>query len=260
MQAMRGDARFEFLKEILNSLKSKLFAPNTEILEVLPADTNRFIHSEYRMLSGAIRQYEVFNLYSFINYCKDRIDDETGAIFVSHEEIKGLHDIEKPNSSYVVYRFVKSQQFQDWLSVKHFNQRQLREFLETRLREFQPASLFEELAKLKLNAQIRYNADMDDDLNYRLIFEEKQAKGSSQIPKKITVSVPIYENRPARDVEFRVRFSQPKNDGEKPLFSLEPIGLEQILRMEMEDMAQTLDEELSGYEIYYGTPRYIMPS
>ena len=254
METLQGDVKIELLEELLKSFKRIFFAPNTEILDVPPADTQRLIHGEYKSLGGAIRKYEVLDLDSFINYCKEQIEPNIGGIFINYQEIKGLHDIRRPNLSYLVYRFVESQQLKDWLSVEYFNQKQLREFLETRLAEFEPTTLFEELAKLKLNAHITYNADMDDDLNYRLVFEEKQAKGASQIPKKITVNVPIYENRPPRELVFRVRFTQPKNNGEKPLFSLEPIGLKQILREEMQEMAEVLAKDLSDYRIYFGSP------
>lgn len=212
-------------------------------------------HKAYESRRLPVRRYELEDLGSLLDYCKRYVDSALGAIFYTTKSIVVLPNEARPFSNRITYAFNRSRRLMAWLDLGRVNQKQFIEFLEIRLGEIDNPGLLEELAKLKLNATISYNSDLDDNNNYRVMFETKQAKGSTDIPKRIKVYVPFFEGE-EEDTEFhfRLQFGQPKNDGEKPLFWLEPIGFEEQEAEHVEANIKRLKSELEGYQVFHGTP------
>jgi len=212
-------------------------------------------HKAYESNRLPVRRYELKDMGSLLEYCKRYIDQELGAIFYTTKSIVVLPNEARPFSNRITYAFNRSRRLEAWLTLGRVNQKQFLDFLEIRLKEIDDPRIFEGLAKLKLNATISYNSDLDDNNNYRVMFETQQAKGSTDIPKRIKVNVPFFEGE-EQDAEFhfRLQFGQPKSDGEKPLFWLEPIGFEEQEAEHVEANIKRLKSELEGYQVFHGKP------
>ena len=107
---------------------------------------------------------------------------------------------------------------------------------------------------MKLNAEIQFESVTEDDRNFGIVFKQKDSKGSSKIPKKIHVRVPLFYGDDATwEVPFRVRFNQPNEATPRVSFSLEPIGFDLIWRNAVKTKIAELREALTGYRFFAGS-------
>ena len=186
-------------------------------------------HDEYSIHKELPLQYKFEDVASFAAYAKADIDEAVGMIFYADTGLVGLHSRIQPTGNRIHYDFELSPELLAWKHARNYSHKMFRKFLEERLDELVDVTIFQTLATLKMNTSIHFESDFDDDRNYGFIYQEKEAKGFSKIPKEFTINVPFFTNDPPQEINLRLSVSQPKDPDSKPLFIIEIIREERLL-------------------------------
>ena len=191
--------------------------------ETLIAYQDYIIHKEPPL------RYQFRDIASFAEYCDTNIGKGDGIIFYTNGGLVGLHSRYRPNGNRIHYDFNLSPELLAWRQVRNCSHKIFRKFLEERLDELVDTTIFQTLAILKMNTNIHFESDFDDDRNYGFVYEEKEAKGSSKIPKELNINVPFFAGNTPQEIPLRLSVSQPKDLDSKPLFTVEIIREERLL-------------------------------
>lgn len=210
-------------------------------------------HQEYVLHTEAPLRYTFKDIASFIKYCSANIDpDIRGIILYADSGLTGLHDYYMPRGNRVNYNFELSPELMAWKQVRNYSHKMFRKFLEEKLDELVDVAIFKTLATLKMNTVIHFESDFDDDRNYGFIYQEKDGKGSSKIPKEFTIKVPFFVGDPVQEINLRLSVSQPKDPESIPLFTVEIIGEQRLLVDSVAKLIANLRKALPEHMILHG--------
>lgn len=209
-------------------------------------------HQEYNIHREPTLRYELLDIVSFAAYCEEDIDDNMGIIFYNSDGITGLHNRLQPAGNRAYYRFELSPELRAWKNVKTRSHKRIRKFLEERLSELVDATIFQALATLKMSTSIHFESDFDDERNYGFIYQEREAKGSSKIPKELAINVPFFANDPPQKIRLRLTISQIKGPDATPLFTLEIIQEEKLLAENIAKLITRVRKVLPDHMILHG--------
>ena len=210
-------------------------------------------HQDYAIHREPPFRYQFKDVVSFVEYCKANLDpDIGGVVFYTNSGLIGLHSNEMPNGNRVNYNFEFSPELMAWKNMVRRPHKMFRKFLEERLDELVDATIFKALAVLKMNTSIHFESDFDDDRNYGFVYEEREAKGSSKIPKELTVKVPFFANNSPQEIPLRLSVSQPKDPDSKPFFTIEIVREERLLADNVAKLIANLRKVLPDHMILHG--------
>lgn len=239
------------LAQLFSNAKERALPAGQADITPLAGETS-IAHSEYAIHREAPLQYKFGDIASFATYCENDIDNDIGIIFYTSTGFVGLHNRMQPTGNRIHYDFELSLELRAWKRVVNCSHKAFRKFLEERLDELVDTAIFQALATLKMNTSIHFESDFDDDRNYGFIYEEKEAKGSSKIPKEFTIKVPFFANNPPEEILLRLSVSQPKDPDSKPLFTIKIIREEKLLADNVAGLIAGLKETLSDHMILHG--------
>ena len=210
-------------------------------------------HKDYEIHREPPLRYRFRDVASFVEYCRKSLEpDAGGIIFYTNEGLVGLHNHYVPTGNKVQYNFELSPELRAWKRVVNCSHKVFRKFLEERLGELVDTAIFQALATLKMNTTIHFESDFDDDRNYGFVYEEREAKGSSKIPKELSINVPFFVNAPPEEIPLRLNVSQPKDPDSKPLFTIEIIREERLLADNVARLMEGLKVALPNHMIVHG--------
>jgi hypothetical protein len=210
-------------------------------------------HQEYRLVAEQPFGYTFKDIDSFIEYCGANVDpDAGGTILYTDRGLVGLHNYNVPKGNKVYYNFELSPELQAWKDARNYSHQMFRKFLEERLDELVDTTIFKTLATLKMNTTIHFESDFDDDRNYGFIYQEKDGKGSSKIPKEFTIRVPFFVGDPIQEIALRLSTSQPKDPETKPTFTVEIIREQRLLVDNVAKLITNLKNILPRQMILHG--------
>lgn len=210
-------------------------------------------HQEYALHAEPPLRYTFKDIISFSAYCDANIDPDAGGIILYTDEgLTGLHNYYMPRGNRVNYNFELSPELMAWKRVVSHSHRAFKKFLEERLDELVDAAIFQELAILKMNTSITFQSDFDDDKNYAFTYEEKEGRGSSKIPKELTINVPFFAGDPPQEISLRLDVSQVKGPDAKPTFSIEIIRESRLLADNVALLIEKLRTNLPDQMILHG--------
>jgi ribosomal protein L24E len=209
-------------------------------------------HQDYLIHNEPPLRYNFEDIASFVTYCDGDIVPGDGIIFYTSNGLVGLHSRMQPNKNRIHYDFELSPELLAWKMARDFTHKKFKKFLEERLGELTDVTIFNSLATLKMNTNITFQSDFDDDRNYGFIYEEKEGKGSSKIPKELTIKVPFFTNDSPQEIPLRLSVSQPKDPDSKPLFTIEIIREERLLADNVAKLIMDLRKALPEHMILHG--------
>lgn len=209
-------------------------------------------HKDYIIHSELPLRYDFKDIASFILYCKADIEPYDGIIFYTNDKIIGLHSRLQPKGNRIHYNFELSPELWAWKQARNFSHKMFRKFLEERLDELVDTTIFTTLATLKMNTTIHFESDFDDDRNYGFVYQEKEGKGSSKIPKEFTISVPFFTGDSPQIIPLRLNVPQPKDSGTKPSFTIEITREERLLTDNVALLIEKLRKALPEHMILHG--------
>lgn len=210
-------------------------------------------HQEYVLHAEPPFRYTFKNIISFGAYCDANIDpDAGGVIFYTDSGLTGLHNYYMPRGNRIHYNFELSPELMAWKGVVGHSHRAFKKFLEERLDELADTAIFKTLATFKMNTTIHFESDFDDDRNYGFVYQEKEAKGSSKIPKELTINVPFFTGDPPQEISLRLDVSQVKDPDAKPTFSIEIIRESRLLADNVALLIEKLRTDLPNQMILHG--------
>jgi hypothetical protein len=210
-------------------------------------------HQEYVLHTEAPIRYIFKDIVSFVDYCDANINPDAGGIILyTNSDLTGLHNYYMPRGNRVHYNFELSPELMAWGRVVNHSHRAFKEFLEERLDELTDVTIFKTLATLKMNTTIHFESDFDDDRNYGFIYKEKDGKGSSKIPKELTIKVPFFVGDPTQEINLRLIVSQPKDPESKPRFTVEIIGEQRLLADNVARLIVNLRKAWPDHMILHG--------
>lgn len=239
------------------TLMSKPTAPTLIPLWGDPAKAGEatLVHEHYKIERSKAIDFTFDDLDSFIQYCQAEMKPRKSIIFWSANEIYALQDRDRPKGNSAQYDFKLSIELQAWMNLHCTTLHKFKKFLEPRLHELTDPSFFATLSNLKLNVAIKFEANMEDDRNYGFVFEQKDQKGSSKIPKEIETVLPFFANDEPQAIAFRLTVSQPKEQNESPIFGLEIFNYDNLRRRNVLLYIERLKESLGGYLILAGNSK-----
>jgi len=103
-----------------------------------------------------------------------------------------------------------------------------------------------------MNTVIHFESDFDDDRNYGFVYQEKEGKGSSKIPKEFTISVPFFAGDSPQIIPLRLNVPQPKDSDTKPSFTIEITREERLLTDNVALLIEKLRKALPKHMILHG--------
>lgn len=210
-------------------------------------------HQDYAIHKEAPLRYQFRDVASFVEYCRTNLDpDDGGIIFYTNGGLVGLHSRYTPNGNRIHYDFELSPELLAWKQARGCSHKMFRKFLEERLDELIDTTIFQALATLKMNTNITFQSDFDDDRNYGFIYEEKEGKGCSKIPKEFDINVPFFTGDPPQEIALRLNVSQPKDMDTIPLFTVEIIREERLLADNVAKLIANLRKVLPDHMILHG--------
>ena len=210
-------------------------------------------HKDYEIHKEAPLRYQLKDVASFVEYCKTNLDpDAGGIIFYTSDGFIGLHNHYVPTGNRAQYNFELSPELLAWKQITGHTHKMFKKFLEERLDELVDAKIFRSLAVLKMNTNIHFQSDFDDDRNYAFTYEEKEGKGSSKIPKELTIKVPFFAGDPLQEIPLRLSVTQPKEADTKPRFRIEIIREERLLADNVAKQIEILRDVLPTHMILHG--------
>ena len=213
------------------------------------------VHEHYTIERSASIDFVFEDLDSFIQYCQTEMKPGKSIIFWDSDKICALQDRNRPEGNSARYNFNLSVELQSWMSLHSTSLLKFKKFLEPRLNELVDLSFFAILTNLKLNVAIKFEANMEDDRNYGFIFEQKDQKGSSKIPKEIVTLLPFFANDEPQEIVFRLSISQPKNQTDSPFIGLELFNYDHLRRQNILLYIERLKKGLSKYLILAGNSK-----
>jgi hypothetical protein len=210
-------------------------------------------HREYVLHTETPFGYTFKDIVSFIEYCSANIDPDAGGIILYTDGgLVGLHDYNIPTGNKVYYNFKLSPELRAWKEARNFSHKMFRKFLEERLDELVDTTIFTALATLKMNTTIHFESDFDDERNHGFVYQEKDGKGSSKIPKEFTIKVPFFVGDPIQEIPLRLNVSQPKDPDSRPVFIVEIIREQRLLVDNIAKLITNLKDILPGHMILHG--------
>ena len=210
-------------------------------------------HQEYALHTEPPFRYTFKDIISFSAYCAANIDPDAGGIILYTDSgLTGLHNYYMPRGNRAHYNFELSPELMAWKQAKNYSHKMFRKFLEERLDELVDTTIFKTLATLKMNTTIHFESDFDDDRNYGFIYQEKDGKGSSKIPKELTIKVPFFVGDPTQEISLRLSVSQPKDLDSKALFTVEIIREQRLLVDNVAKLITNLRRALPEQMILHG--------
>ena len=241
----------DFINQLhLNSKERALPSGQSDITP--RAGETSITHSEYTIHREAPLRYKFEDIASFATYCENDIDNDMGIIFYTSTGLIGLHSRMQPMGNRIHYDFELSPELRAWKEARNYSHKAFRKFLGERLDELVDTIIFQTLAALKMNTAIHFESDFDDDRNYGFIYEEKEGRGSSEIPKELTIKVPFFANDPPQEIPLRLNVSQPKDSDSRPLFTIEIIREERLLADNVAELIANLRKALPDHMILHG--------
>ncbi len=208
-------------------------------------------HQDYMLHREPSLRYQFKDIVSFGEYCDVNIKKSVGIIFYTNTGLVGFHNRYMPTGNRVRYDFELSPELLAWKDIVCRPHKAFRKFLEERLDELVDTTIFKALATLKLNTNITFQSDFEDDRNYGFIYEEKEGRGTSKIPKELTIRVPFFANDPPQEIPLRLDISQPKDPESKALFTIEIIRGERLLADNVTKLIMNLRKALPNHMIKY---------
>ena len=209
-------------------------------------------HQDYMLHREPSLRYQFKDIVSFGEYCDVNIKKGVGIIFYTNTGLVGFHNRYMPTGNRVQYDFEFSPELMAWKNVRNYSHKLFRQFLEERLDELVDTAIFEALATLKLNTNITFQSDFEDDRNYGFIYEEKEGRGTSKIPKELTIRVPFFANDLSQEISLRLDITQPKNAESKALFTIEIVREERLLAANVANLIVNLRKALPNHMILHG--------
>lgn len=210
-------------------------------------------HKDYSVHSVKPFGYIFKDIASFIEYCSANVDPGAGGIILYTDRgLVGLHNYYMPEGNKVYYNFELSPELQAWKGARNCSHKIFRKFLEERLDELVDTTIFTTLATLKMNTTIHFESDFDDDRNHGFIYQEKDGKGSSKIPKEFTIKVPFFVGDPIQEIALRLNISQPKDPDSRPIFIIEIIREQRLLVDNVAKLITNLRNVLPEQMILHG--------
>jgi uncharacterized protein YfdQ (DUF2303 family) len=212
-------------------------------------------HQDYVLHTEAPLRYKFEDIASFTAYCAANVEsgEGEGIILYTNRGLAALHNWLQPAGNKVHYNFELSPELLAWKQARNCSHKGFRKFLEERLDELVDATIFQALATLKMNTNITFQSDFDDDNNFGFIYEEKEGRGNSKIPKEFTIKVPFFANNSPQEIPLRLSVSQPKDPGSKPLFTIEIIREERLLFDNVAKLIMDLRRALPDHMILHGS-------
>ena len=209
-------------------------------------------HQDYMLHREPSLRYQFKDIVSFGEYCDVNIKKGVGIIFYTNTGLVGFHNRYMPTGNRVQYDFEFSPELMAWKGVICYSHKAFRQFLEERLDELVDTTIFETLATLKMNTSIHFESDFEDNRNYGFTYEEKEGKGSSKIPKELTIKVPFFANDSPQEISLRLDIPQPKDPESKALFTIEIIRGERLLADNVTKLIMNLRKALPNHMILHG--------
>ena len=213
-------------------------------------------HQDYVIHTEPPFRYKFEDIVSFISYCDTNIEPSDGIIFYTDNEIIGLHSWLQPAGNRIRYDFELSPELLAWKGVRNFSHKRFRSFLEERLDELIDATIFTTLATLKMNTTIHFEPDFDDDRNYGFIYQEKEGKRSSKIPKELTIIVPLFTGDPPQKIPLHLNVVQPKDPDARLRFTIEIFREERLLADNVTALIEKLRKALPDHMILHDPAWY----
>lgn len=218
------------------------------------AGDDLIVHKDYLIQITPPLRYVLEDIASFTAYCKKIIDPEQGIIFYTKENLVGIHDRLKPAGNRACYNSELSPELRAWKNVINYSHKQFRKFIEERLGELVDQEIFTALATLKMNTEIHFESDFEDDRNYGFVYEERAGKGCSKIPKEFDISVPFFANDPPQTISLRLDVPQPKSSEARASFNVEIIKEVRLLVDNVAKLIARLRTDLPAFMILNGNP------
>ena len=210
-------------------------------------------HQDYHVHKEPPLRYQLDDIASFVEYCKADLDPDAGGIILYTDiGLVGLHNRMQPTGNRIRYDFEFSPELMAWKNVINCSHKLFRKFLEERLDELVDTTIFQALATLKMNTSITFQSDFDDDRNYGFIYEEKEGRGCSKIPKEFIVKVPFFANDSPQEIPMRLNVPPPKNPDSRPLFTTEIIKERKLLADNVAKLIADLRKALPDHLILHG--------
>lgn len=216
------------------------------------AGNSLIVHKDYHIQDTQPLRYSFTDIASFTTYCEKIINPEQGIIFYTKKNLVGLHDRLKPTGNAIHHNFELSPELQAWKNVTNASHKYFRQFLEERLDELLDREIFTALAVLKINTAIHFESDFEDDRNYGFVYEEREGKGSSKIPKEFDIIVPFFAGDPPQVISLRLDVPSPKSSDAKPSFNIEIIKETKLLADNVSKLIAKLKTDLPAFMILNG--------
>jgi len=217
------------------------------------AGESTLVHNDYKLHEAPHFGYDFDELDSFISYCREEYQPEQCLILWNPQEILALRKRDIPGGDYVKYCLRVSPELKAWQQMQRVNIMTFRRFLEPRLHEVKDTSIFDTLSSLKMNVMIKFESSIEDDRNYGFLFEQKDQKGSSVLPKEIWTELPFFAGDDPQDIPFILSISHPTNDQEKPMITLSIFGYEILLRENTRRCIKKIAKALPEFLILAGS-------
>lgn len=203
--------------------------------------------------------YTLESIQSVIDLITSKGSKENTVIFVDEKGIQVILDdtiTGRPKDT-GQYKYLKSLDYKEWDKVlgHRLNQKQFIEFLKRRpegeIKEFD--YLFASAQKLSLATVITGDYEYEDNNNLVVNFKIKDSESTTRLPKFLLVTLPLIQgSEQLYEIEVEMEFSSPRNEGEKPGFTLTIPKFERYWHQAVEDEAKILKESLEGYLILSG--------
>ncbi|RJP48754.1 MAG: hypothetical protein C4586_08545 [Anaerolineaceae bacterium] len=137
--------------------------------------------------------------------------------------------------------------------IGEFDQKSLLKLFDTYPECFQNSGLLRgNIALIKMDRELKFESDLDPD-NTTLMFADKNGAQISNLPKKLTLTLPFYEgseNKIRIEADFEVEM--PKSQDEKPVFKIINVKHERTERDALAQEIATLKTKLPGWVFLNG--------
>ncbi len=214
------------------------------------------VSNEYRISRGMFPMYSVDDALSFANLVKSIIDPATSGIFIRDKRtLEAIGDLSQGEfSPRCSLTYKMSDELYEWIAAgkNNWKQKIFIEFLEDHINDLDEPKLLNAVRQFHSVKSCTYVSEMSDNNNYRLVVEEKDAKGTIALPKEFVCYLPVLQNMNPISLRFKLSFEIKHGEKDSLTFSWRLPARQKIIDLEVEKELKFLFDELGNYKFFFG--------
>ena len=206
--------------------------------------------------------YRLDTIESIVKLVTSKCKWTNTVIFYNESAINIIMDdtvMDRPQDT-ACYTFKLSDEFEEWANLfgKQLDQRSFVEFLKKRPdgEVVDVDNILANIQNLKVATEIIGDYQFDDNNNYSVFFKTTDGESSVKLPKSILFNQVILNGSDkVFAIEVELELIKPREEREKPRFSLNCPKYDQLKKEAAEYEVDRLKESLPDYLILAGTPK-----